>query len=60
MEGPGFNPQHWEEKKARCYCLRPAIPATQEAEIRRITVRRQPWENSSREPILKNIVGELG
>jgi hypothetical protein len=34
--------------------LTPVILATQEAEIRRITVRSQPWANSSRDPILKN------
>jgi hypothetical protein len=31
----------------------PVILATQEAEIRRITVQSQPWANSSRDPILK-------
>jgi hypothetical protein len=31
----------------------PVIPATQEAEIRRISVRSQPRENSSRDPVSK-------
>jgi hypothetical protein len=31
----------------------PVILATQEAEIRRIAVQRQPWANSSRDPISK-------
>jgi hypothetical protein len=35
-------------KRARCWCLMAIIPATQEAEIRRIVVQRQPgqivWE----------------
>jgi hypothetical protein len=29
---------------ARCWWLMPVIIATQEAEIRRITVQRQPWQ----------------
>jgi hypothetical protein len=31
----------------------PVIPATWEAEIGRITVRGQPWANSSQDPISK-------
>jgi hypothetical protein len=31
----------------------PVILATQEAEIRRIAVRSQSWENSLKDPILK-------
>jgi hypothetical protein len=40
-----FEAGHWR--------LTPVILATQEAEIRRIEVRRQPWANSSRDPITK-------
>jgi hypothetical protein len=32
----------------------PVIPATQEAEIRRISVGSKPWANSVRDPISKN------
>jgi hypothetical protein len=32
------------------------ILATQEAEIRRITVQSQPWTNSSPGPISKNLI----
>jgi hypothetical protein len=31
----------------------PVIPATQEAEIRRVAVRSQPMQISSQDPILK-------
>jgi hypothetical protein len=37
--------------EARLCWLTTVILATQEAEIRRITVQSQPWENSSRDPI---------
>jgi uncharacterized protein (DUF305 family) len=37
----------------RCQWLTPVILATQEAEIRRMEVRSQPWANSSRDPIKK-------
>jgi hypothetical protein len=40
--------------EARCWRLKPVILATQEAEIRSITVRSQPQANSSRDPISKN------
>jgi hypothetical protein len=33
--------------------LTSVVLATQETEIMRITVRSQPWTNSSRDPILK-------
>jgi hypothetical protein len=33
--------------------LMPVILATNEAEIRRITIRSQPWANSSQGPISK-------
>jgi hypothetical protein len=33
--------------------LPPVIPATQEAEIRRIVVQSQPWANNSQDPISK-------
>jgi hypothetical protein len=39
---------------AGCWWLTPVILATQEAEIRRIVVRSQPWANSSQDPISKN------
>jgi hypothetical protein len=39
--------------KAGHLWLTPVIPATQEAEIRRIVVRSQPRANSSRDPISK-------
>jgi hypothetical protein len=35
------------------YRITPVIPATLEAEIRRIEVRSQPQANGSRDPILK-------
>jgi hypothetical protein len=39
---------------ARCWCLTPRILATQEAEIRKITVGSQPWQIVFfRDPILK-------
>jgi hypothetical protein len=38
----------------------PEILATQEAETRRIVVWSQPWTNSSRNPILKNICHKKG
>jgi hypothetical protein len=37
----------------QCRWLTPVILATQEAEIRRIMVRSQPWTNRSRDLILK-------
>jgi hypothetical protein len=40
--------------KVRSWWLTPIIVATQEAEIRRIAVRSQPWANSSRRPYLEN------
>jgi hypothetical protein len=39
------NPLRYNQR-ARYWWLTPAILATQEAEIRRITVRSQPWANS--------------
>jgi hypothetical protein len=44
--------------------LTPVILATQEAEIRRIKIRRQPWQNSStrpyvQKPLHKESVGEV-
>jgi hypothetical protein len=38
--------------KATGWWLTPVILVTQEAEIRRIMVRSQLWENSSRDPIM--------
>jgi hypothetical protein len=35
--------------EARCWWLTPVIPATQEAEIRRMAVQSQTWANSSRD-----------
>jgi hypothetical protein len=40
--------------------LTPVILATQEAEIRRITVQSQPQANSSRDPILKKPATKKG
>jgi hypothetical protein len=42
-----------KEKEARHWWLMPIIPATQEAEIRRITVQSQTPGNSSQDPISK-------
>jgi hypothetical protein len=36
--------------------LTPIILATEEAEIRRVVVRSQPWANSSCDPILKILI----
>jgi hypothetical protein len=38
----------------------PVIPATQEAEIRRIAVRSQSWENNSRDLISKKPTTKIG
>jgi hypothetical protein len=46
--------------KAGCWWLTPAILATQEAEIRRITVQSQPRANSSQDPILKIPITKKG
>jgi hypothetical protein len=46
--------------KARYQWLRPAIPATQEAEIRRIVVQSQLWANSSQDPISKKPITKKG
>jgi hypothetical protein len=40
--------------------LMPVILATQEAEIRRITVQSQPQANSSRDPISKIPITKTG
>jgi hypothetical protein len=42
---------YWSKEWATHRWLVSGILATQEAEIRRITVQSQPWENSSRDPI---------
>jgi hypothetical protein len=39
--------------KHRHWWFTAVILATQEAEIRKITFRSQPWANSSQDPILK-------
>jgi hypothetical protein len=44
---------YFKTSNARHWWLTPIILATQEAEIRRITVRSQPPANSSGDPILK-------
>jgi hypothetical protein len=47
----------WHKKSGhntRAWWLRPVIPATQKAEIRRITVQSQSQANSSQDPISKN------
>jgi hypothetical protein len=44
---------------AGCQCLKPIIPATQEAEIGRIAVPKSAWTNSSKHPIHKKGAGEV-
>jgi hypothetical protein len=39
------------KKQSQAPLPMPVIPATQEAESRRIMVRSRPWGNSSRDPI---------
>jgi hypothetical protein len=38
----------------------PVILATQEAEVRRITVQSQTWENSSRHPYFEKPITKKG
>jgi hypothetical protein len=38
----------------------PVIPASQEAEIRKITVQSQPWANSSQDLIFEKINHKKG
>jgi hypothetical protein len=45
---------------SRCRWLTPIILATQEAEIRRITVQSQSWINSSGELIFKKPITKEG
>jgi hypothetical protein len=49
-----------KQKVARCWWLTPIILATQEAEIRRITVQSQPLANSSQDPISKKPIIKKG
>jgi hypothetical protein len=45
---------------ARHCCLTPVILATQEAEIKRMTVQNQPRQNSLQDPISKKIHHKKG
>jgi hypothetical protein len=49
-----------KESRAGSWWLTPVIPATQEAEIRRIEVQSQPWANSSRDPMWRKPIANKG
>jgi hypothetical protein len=48
------------QKQVRCQWLTLVILATQEAEIRRILVRRFAWTNSLQDPISKKPIAKRG
>jgi hypothetical protein len=43
-----------DNNRARCQWLMPVILATQETEIRRVTLQSQTWANNSIRPYLEN------
>jgi hypothetical protein len=51
---------YWSKEWATHWWVMSGILATQEAEIRRITVQSQPWTNSLRGPISKKLITKKG